>query len=143
MEIKFKLKTESFKIPLVLKPKLAIQFEPSEENIEITEEEAIQTGLREDIGLTRLGADAGWEIWVEPLNFVLKEGSRYSYYSNFRALLETLLDRRIRFWITQEKWNKLDIALEKAEQDIDKACERVSRNVEFLNKKYGELRIEI
>ena len=53
----------------------------------ITEEEAKQNGLREDMDSIRLGSDVGWEIWVEPLNFILKEGNRSSYFSAFKPLL--------------------------------------------------------
>jgi hypothetical protein len=138
---------ENFLLNLALKPSLGLTLKVQEEDtIEeevITEEEAKQNGLREDMDSIRLGSDVGWEIWVEPLNFILKEGSRNSYFSAFRPLLEVLHDRRIRFWLAKEKWNRIEVALEKAEKDIDVACDRVSKNVAFLNSKYGPFRIEI
>jgi len=129
---------------LTLKAQVEDEYDMAEEEEEvITEEEAKQNGLREDMDSIRLGSDVGWEIWVEPLNFILKEGNRSSYFSAFKPLLEVLHDRRIRFWLAKEKWNRIEVALEKAEEDIDVACDRVSKNIVFLNSKYGPFRIEI
>jgi hypothetical protein len=139
------------KIPLTVRPQISLAVKPPsplgfltvKEYVEVTEEEAIDNGLNEDVGKTRLAADSTWEIWIEPLNLILKEGSKESYFSSVRALLERLHDKRVKFWLTQEKWNRIDVAMQQAARDIDVACSKISRNIEYLNKTYGEIRIDI
>src|SRR3989304_1750462 len=70
-----------------------------------SDQEALENGLRETVDGTRLAKGLDWEIWCEPLNFVLRVNSKNYYFSSFKGLLDKLSDHRIKYWLTQDKWN--------------------------------------
>lgn len=110
--------------------------EQIEEEI-IDEQEAVDLGLYERTDGTRIAAGPTWEILIEPLQYVLREGQHYSYYTKFENLLNKLLEQRIKFYLSQERIMKIDIALQEAQQDIHNTLENISKVMRFLNKKYS------
>lgn len=107
------------------------------EDEQISEQEAQELGLRERTDTTRIAAGPDWEISLEPLNYILREGQRYTYYTRFENLLAVLLDRRIKFYLSQEKILKIDIALEKAQKDIQMTLQNIRKVLKFLDEKYS------
>lgn len=109
-----------------------------EEVVEETYEQYSNTiEIIDRIDGTRIAKGPDWEMWVEPLNYVLKEGSHYSYFSNFEALLDRLKESRTKFWITQEKYNHIEIALTSLKEDMEFITRKIMANLVYLNQKYN------
>jgi len=123
---------------LPYKPIIALTLKPAEDQEEIiSDQEAIENGYKETVDGIRIAKDINWEIWLEPLNFVLRVNSRNYYFSSFEQLLRVIANNRIKYWLTQEKWNRIDIAMEQVQIEISKTCEKLRNTMDYLLKKFS------
>jgi len=109
-------------------------------DLDILLSDAKEAGYKEIPGLgTRIASGSNWEIWIEPLNYVLTDAGKRSprYYSSFGALLNTLKENKIKFWLSQEKWNNLVACLEQTRIEMNEALDKVVKSLKYLNSKYN------
>jgi hypothetical protein len=123
-------------INLPIKPREEIVLDQVEESIDI-EADAIDFGFKTTVEGMRVGKGPDWEIWVEPLNFVLKVDSKELYFSDFGSLMNTLTKNRIKYWLSQEKWNNVDTAMMNVDSEITVLCSRIENVMKFIGQKYG------
>lgn len=123
---------------LQLKSKpLSLKLKEPEIVIEWNEQLAERSGLKETVDGVRLAKGPDWEIWIIPLNFVLKNNGTDNYYSSFIGLLHSLADHRLKYWLTQEKWTGVQQALENVDEEIRSTCEIIKDNLDVLCIRYG------
>jgi len=103
----------------------------------MTEEEAESEGVRELLDGTRIARGPDWEIWIEPLNYILVFGQRRCYYSNFDTLIRYLANHRTKYWIAQHTWVEIEQALFDANEEMKVFMSKIERNLNFLATKYG------
>lgn len=103
----------------------------------VSDEEARNLGLLENYDGTRIAVTSDWEVWIEPLNYVLRVNGKNNYFSNFTSLLERLREHRIKYWLSEEKWVRVETALEKANEDMLEAYNRMQSVLDYLSSKYG------
>jgi len=116
------------------KPKLSLKIK--EEEV-ISLEEVKELGYWDSADGLRLAKGPDWEIKIIPLNYVLKDKGQPQYFSSFETLLKRLLEHRIRYWLTQDKWTKVDEALQKAQEDISEVCKNLNKVIDFIGGRYG------
>jgi hypothetical protein len=105
---------------------------------EISDEQASEIGVKETVLGMRIGKGPNWEIWVEPLNYVLSglNKSNPKYYSCFEDLLSKLSENRIKFWLTQDKWNNVDKSMQSIEQEMKDVCKNLKLAFGYIHRKY-------
>jgi hypothetical protein len=115
----------------------------SEDVVINSDEEALINGFRETPDGTRIAKDITWEIWVEPLNFVLRINSVNHYFSSFGQLLIRLSEHRIKYWLSQEKWNYVQNAVYSTNLEITETCKKIRQNLDWLAHKYNITQTDI
>lgn len=129
-------------LSLELIPQITLQVnealvEEVEEVEDIDEEEAQELGLYERTDATRIASGDNWEILIEPLNYVLREGGKYSYFNKFEYLLDVLKERRIKYYLSEKGIFKIEEVMDNVEQDIHNTLLNIRKVLNFLDKKYS------
>jgi len=126
-------------LSLELTPQITLQVNEDlvEEIEDIDEEEAQELGLYERTDATRIASGDNWEILIEPLNYVLREGGKYSYFNKFEYLLDVLKERRIKYYLSEKGIFKIEEVMDNVEQDIHNTLLNIRKVLNFLDKKYS------
>jgi hypothetical protein len=122
--------------PIKNEPNFTFFITPIVETIEQDRDEIV-----EFVGDVRVGYGDGWEVWLDRYNIILREGSRESYYSDFESFFQALLTKRYKYHLSKESWHNMEKIIELCRRDIQDACENISKNIDFLSKKFSLNRI--
>lgn len=107
-------------------------------HLNFKEELQLNGGIEVDLcDGTLIGKGDDWEIWVEPLNFVLKIKGKNKYFSHFEDLMYYLKNYKIKFHLSNKKLENINQVLDEINEEIKKLCETLNNNCSYFEKKYG------